>query len=105
MAAGAAAGPAVRGSARRRTRTQVGIVGAGPAGLMLSHLLHLGGVGSVVGELRSRSYGEERGRGGVLEYSTVRVLEEVGVADRLPAQGMRHGGIYLHFDGVRHHID
>ena len=66
-------------------RTQVGIVGAGPAGLMLSHLLHRAGVGSVVLELRDRDYVERRVRAGVLEQGTVDLLNEAGVGSTLPA--------------------
>jgi p-hydroxybenzoate 3-monooxygenase len=76
-------------------RTQVGIVGAGPAGLLLSHLLHLEGIESVVLELRSRDYVEQRIRAGVLEQGTVELLERAGVADRLHREGMVHHGIEL----------
>ncbi len=86
-------------------RTQVGIVGAGPAGLLLSHLLALRGIDSVVVESRSRAYCEARQRAGVLENGSVRLLRDAGVADRLDRQGLEHGGIYLQFDGERHHID
>jgi len=86
-------------------RTQVGIVGAGPAGLLLSHLLALRGIDSVVVETRSRAYCEARQRAGVLEDGAVRLLREVGLAARLDAEGLEHGGIYLQFDGERHHID
>jgi p-hydroxybenzoate 3-monooxygenase len=86
-------------------RTQVGILGAGPAGLLLSHLLHLQGVESVVLEIRSRDHVEKRVRAGVLEFPTVQLLDELGVADRLHRDGLRHGGIHLLFDGVRHHLD
>ena len=72
-------------------RTQVGI-GAGPAGLLLSHLLHLEGVSSVVLELRSREYVEQRVRAGVLEQGTVELLEAAGVAGRLRREGMVHHG-------------
>jgi p-hydroxybenzoate 3-monooxygenase len=88
-----------------RTRTQVGIVGAGPAGLLLSHLLHVEGVESVVLEVRSRDHVEKRVRAGVLEHPTVQLLEELGVSERLHRDGLRHGGIHLLFDGVRHHLD
>jgi p-hydroxybenzoate 3-monooxygenase len=88
-----------------RSRTQVGIVGAGPAGLLLSHLLALRGIDSVLIEIRSRAYCEARQRAGVLEDGSVALLREAGVADRLDRQGLRHGGIYLQFDGERHHID
>jgi len=83
----------------------VGIIGAGPAGLLLSHLLHRAGIESVVLEARSRSYVEQRVRAGVLEHPTVQLLDEVGLGDRLHREGLRHGGIHLLFDGQRHHID
>ncbi|HSP39033.1 MAG TPA: 4-hydroxybenzoate 3-monooxygenase [Frankiaceae bacterium] len=89
----------------RRTRTQVGIVGAGPAGLLLSHLLHLDGIESVVLEAKSRDYVEKRVRAGVLESPTVQLLDEVGLGDRLHRDGLRHTGIHLAFDGARHHLD
>jgi len=88
-----------------RTRTQVGIVGAGPAGLLLSHLLTLRGIDSVLVEIRSRAYCEARQRAGVLEDGSVAVLREAGIAARLDRQGLQHGGIYLQFDGERRHID
>jgi p-hydroxybenzoate 3-monooxygenase len=86
-------------------RTQVGIVGAGPAGLLLSHLLALRGVESVVVETRSREYCEARQRAGVLESGSVQVLREAGLAARLDREGLEHGGIYLQFAGERRHID
>jgi p-hydroxybenzoate 3-monooxygenase len=86
-------------------RTQVGIIGAGPAGLMLSHLLHLQGIESVVLEARSRKYIEERVRAGVLEQGTVDLLNETGVGDRLKRQGLVHHGIELRFNGRGHRID
>ena len=86
-------------------RTQVGIIGAGPAGLMLSHLLHLHGIESVILEARSREYIEGRVRAGVLEQTTVDLLVQAGVGDRLKRQGLLHHGIYLSFGGRRHHID
>jgi p-hydroxybenzoate 3-monooxygenase len=86
-------------------RTQVGIVGAGPAGLLLSHLLALRGVDSVVVEIRSREYCEARQRAGVLEDGSVRLLREAGLAGRLDREGLEHGGIYLNFAGERHHVD
>jgi p-hydroxybenzoate 3-monooxygenase len=88
-----------------RTRTQVGIVGAGPAGLLLSHLLALRGIESVLVEIRSREYCEARQRAGVLEDGSVALLRGAGVADRLDRQGLEHGGIYLQFGGERRHID
>jgi p-hydroxybenzoate 3-monooxygenase len=86
-------------------RTQVGIVGAGPAGLLLSHLLALRGIDSVVVEIRSRAYCEARQRAGVLEDGSVRLLREAGLAGRLDREGLVHGGIYLQFAGERHHLD
>ncbi|MGH3302579.1 MAG: FAD-dependent monooxygenase, partial [Streptosporangiaceae bacterium] len=88
-----------------RTRTQVGIVGGGPAGLLLSHLLALRGIDSVLIEIRSREYCEARQRAGVLEDGTVALLRGAGLADRLDRQGLVHGGIYLQFDGQRRHVD
>ena len=85
-------------------RTQVGIIGAGPAGLLLSHLLHLAGIDSVVLEARGRSYVEGRVRAGLLEQGSVDTLAEAGVAERLHAQGLAHHGIELRFDGVGHRI-
>ena len=86
-------------------RTQVGIVGAGPAGLVLSHLLHLHGIESAVVETRSRQYVEERVRAGVLEQGTVDLLAETGVGERLKREGMIHHGIELRFGGRGHRID
>ena len=86
-------------------RTQVGIVGAGPAGLLLSHILHQQGIDSVVIETRSRAYIEERVRAGVLEQGTADLLTQVGVGQRMKAQGLVHGGIELQFSGRRHRID
>jgi p-hydroxybenzoate 3-monooxygenase len=86
-------------------RTQVGIVGAGPAGLLLAHLLALRGIDSVIVELRSRAYCEARQRAGVLEQGSVDLLRAAGLASRLDAEGLEHGGIYLQFGGERQHID
>ncbi len=86
-------------------RTQVGIVGAGPAGLVLSHLLHLQGIESVVLETRNRDYIENRIRAGVLEQNTVDLLTESGVGDRMKKEGMVHHGIELRFGGQGHRID
>jgi p-hydroxybenzoate 3-monooxygenase len=86
-------------------RTQVGIVGAGPAGLLLSHLLHLEGIRSVVLEARSREYVEQRVRAGVLEQGTVELLTDTGLGDRLHREGLVHHGVELRFDGEGHRID
>ncbi|HWE61797.1 MAG TPA: 4-hydroxybenzoate 3-monooxygenase [Chloroflexota bacterium] len=86
-------------------RTQVGIVGAGPAGLLLSHLLHLQGIESVVLEARSRTHVEERIRAGVLEQGTVDLLNEAGLGDRMRREGLIHRGIALRFRGRSHRLD
>jgi p-hydroxybenzoate 3-monooxygenase len=88
-----------------RERTQVGIVGAGPAGLILAHLLALAGVDSVVVEKRSRAYCEARQRAGMLESATVELLRAAGLAGRLDREGLEHDGIYLQFAGERHHLN
>src|SRR5579884_2561482 len=88
-----------------RIRTQVGIVGAGPAGLLLGHLLHLSGIDSVIVENRAREYVIERVRAGVLEQGTVDLLIRAGVGARLEREGMRHGGVYFAFNGKRCRID
>jgi p-hydroxybenzoate 3-monooxygenase len=85
-------------------RTQVAIVGAGPAGLMLSHLLHLEGIRCVVLEARTREYVERRLRAGVLEQGSVDLLCDTGVGERLLAEGLRHEGIELRFDGEAHRV-
>jgi p-hydroxybenzoate 3-monooxygenase len=86
-------------------RTQVAIVGAGPAGLLLSHLLDRAGVESVIVEARSREYVEARIRAGILEQSTVDLLREVGLGERLDREGDVHRGIYLQYPGERVHLD
>ena len=86
-------------------RTQVGIVGGGPAGLLLSHLLHLQGIESVVVEAQSRQYVEDRVRAGVLEQGTADLMRETGVGARLDREGLTHYGIELRFGGRGHRID
>ena len=86
-------------------RTQVAIVGAGPAGLTLAHLLHRAGVDSAVVEIRSREHVEHRVRAGVLEQGTVDLLVECGVGQRLRREGLVHHGIELRFGGEGHRID
>jgi p-hydroxybenzoate 3-monooxygenase len=86
-------------------KTQVGIVGAGPAGLVLSQLLHLSGIESVVLETHSRGYVEERVRAGVLEQGTADLLREMGVGERMMRLGLMHHGIELQFARRRHRID
>ena len=86
-------------------RTQVGIVGAGPAGLLLSHLLHLQGVESVIVENRSRDYIEQRVRAGVLEQGTVDLLTASGVGERLKRECIVRDSIELRFGGTRHPLN
>src|ERR1051325_66015 len=88
-----------------RIRTQVGIIGAGPAGLLLSHLLHLEGIESVVLESRRREEIESTVRAGVLEQGTVDLLVEAGVGARRKREGFVHHGIYLRFNGRTHHVN
>jgi p-hydroxybenzoate 3-monooxygenase len=88
-----------------RERVQVGIVGAGPAGLLLSHLLAQAGIESLVIEAKSRVHLEERIRAGVLEHETAAVLRETGLGVRLDREGLVHGGLFLQFAGVAHRID
>lgn len=83
----------------------VGIVGAGPAGLLLSHLLHLAGIESVVIENRSREEVEGTIRAGVLEQGTVDLLTQAGLGERLHREAFFHRGVYLRFGGATHHID
>src|SRR5258706_13789035 len=80
-------------------RTQVAIVGAGPAGLLLARLLHLAGIESVVLESRTREAIEATIRAGVLEQGTVDLLNQIGAGERMEREGFRHEGIYLRFNG------
>jgi p-hydroxybenzoate 3-monooxygenase len=86
-------------------RTQVAIVGAGPAGLLLGHLLHREGIDSVVLEAKSQTYVQERVRAGVLEHQTVDVLRSSGVGDRMGREGLVHHGIELQSQHGHHRID
>ncbi|MET0474756.1 MAG: 4-hydroxybenzoate 3-monooxygenase [Mycobacterium sp.] len=87
------------------TRTQVAIVGAGPAGLMLSHLLHRSGIESVVVDIRTYDEIATTVRAGILEPGSVRMLTETGVSQRVITDGDRHDGVVLRFDGDNHRID
>src|SRR5258708_32263784 len=86
-------------------RTQVGIVGAGPAGLMLSHLLHRAGVESVVLENRTRDHIESRIRAGLIEQWASDLLIETGVGARMQREGMFHNGVYFAFGRALHYIN
>jgi p-hydroxybenzoate 3-monooxygenase len=86
-------------------RTQVGIVGAGPAGLVLALLLRRAGIDSVIIENRSRDYIEHRIRAGLLEQWVHDLLVELGVGERMLREGMFHNGIFLNFDGGLHYLD
>jgi p-hydroxybenzoate 3-monooxygenase len=86
-------------------RTRIGIIGAGPAGLLLSHLLHLQGIDSVVLEARSREYVQGRVRAGILEQGTVDTLREAGVGKRLDAESIFHEGLNIRFGEQTHRID
>ncbi|MGV9712534.1 4-hydroxybenzoate 3-monooxygenase [Gordonia sp. NPDC003424] len=86
-------------------RCQVAIIGAGPAGLALAHMLHLQGIETVVLERQSEAHVRARIRAGVIEQSTVDVLTQLGIADRLHAEALVHDGFYLRFDRQTHHLD
>jgi p-hydroxybenzoate 3-monooxygenase len=86
-------------------RTQVGIIGAGPAGLMLARLLHLAGISSIIIENRSRDYIENRVRAGLIEHWATELLKDVGVGKRMQAEGMQHWGINIGINGDLHRID
>ncbi|MDA8263627.1 MAG: 4-hydroxybenzoate 3-monooxygenase [Actinomycetota bacterium] len=91
--------------AKTPTRTQVGIIGAGPAGLVLGELLADAGIDNVILESRDRQYVESRVRAGVLEQATVELLDKHGLSANVHAHGLVHDGVYLQFHGERHHID
>jgi p-hydroxybenzoate 3-monooxygenase len=87
------------------TRTQVGIIGAGPAGLVLGQILARVGIDAIILEARDRPYVEARQRAGMLEQDVAQLLRDLGVGARMDAQGFAHQGIYLQFDGERHKMD
>lgn len=93
-----------RGTAREPVTTNVAIMGAGPAGLMLSHLLATQGIESTVVEIRSRQAIQETVRAGILEHGTVKLLVDSGASDRVLQEGHRHDGIVLRFEGENHRI-
>jgi len=82
-------------------KTQVGIIGAGPAGMFLAHWLKKNGINSVILERKSRTYVEGRVRAGLLEQNTQEILRDLGLADRMEKEGHLHDGVYLSFDGKR----
>ncbi|MGJ9412859.1 4-hydroxybenzoate 3-monooxygenase [Aeromicrobium sp. CF4.19] len=97
--------PSARTTPTETLRTDVVIIGAGPAGMLLSHLLAADGVESIVVETRSAEYVAARIRAGILEHSTVDLLRQHGLAERLEREGDEHRGIYLAWPGEKHHID
>ena len=86
-------------------KTQVGIIGAGPAGLFLSHLLKQQGIESVILEARSRAYAEGRVRAGVLEASTIKTMERLGLGERMHREGLDDTGLDMRFRGQNIHLD
>src|SRR5438105_1465189 len=97
-------GSSISSMTSRETRTQVVIIGAGPAGLLLGQLLQRQGIDAVILERRSAAYVLGRIRAGVLEQGTVEVLEQAGVAARVHAEGLPHDGVEIGFRGQRHRI-
>jgi p-hydroxybenzoate 3-monooxygenase len=87
------------------SKTRVGIIGAGPSGLMLSHLLHLSGIDNVVIEARSREYCENRIRAGILEYEVAELMRATGLGERMDSVGSRHDGTNFLVNGELHHIN
>jgi p-hydroxybenzoate 3-monooxygenase len=97
-------GVAPRDGREKSLRTQVAIIGSGPAGLLLGQLLHRAGIDSVILERQSRDYVLARIRAGVLEQGTVGLLDALGASERLHSEGLQHGGFDLLFGGERHRI-
>jgi p-hydroxybenzoate 3-monooxygenase len=89
----------------KNMKTRIGIIGAGPAGLMLSHLLHLSGIDNVVIEARSREYCENRIRAGILEYEVAELMRSSGLGERMDTVGSRHDGTNFLVNGEMHHIN
>ena len=89
----------------KEIRTQVGVIGAGPAGLLLSHILHLQGIESIILEKNSRNDVEAIIKAGVLEQGTVDLMNEIGAGERMMKEGFHHDGIILRFDGRDERID
>jgi p-hydroxybenzoate 3-monooxygenase len=94
-----------QGLGQSQERTQIGIIGAGPAGLLLGHLLHRAGLDTVILESRAREHVAQRQRAGLLEQGTVEILRGCGAGARMDRLGLRHDGIELRFDGEPHRID
>jgi p-hydroxybenzoate 3-monooxygenase len=86
-------------------KTRIGIIGAGPAGLMLAHLLHQSGIEAVILESRSRDYVENRIRAGILEYEVAELMRSTGLGERMDSVGSRHDGTNFLVNGELHHID
>jgi p-hydroxybenzoate 3-monooxygenase len=86
-------------------KTQVGIIGAGPAGLFLAHLLHRAGIGAIIVESRDRHAVEETVRAGVLEHWVVELMKDLGLGERMLREGHVHDGITLQWSRERHHVD
>lgn len=97
--------PSERSSNEDVETTTVGIVGAGPAGLLLRHLLHRAGIDTITIDRRTREEIARTQRAGILEQGSVALLTQTGAISRIPTDGYEHGGIYLRFDGANHHID
>ena len=89
----------------KKHKTQIGIIGAGPAGLLLSKLLAIAGIESIVIDRQDRAYIEGRIRAGVIESGSVEAIREAGIGQRMDREGLPHDGFDMCFDGVLHRID